>query len=330
LLKSKKQFQVIGISYAALISVIFGLMITSFPIGAYVVFNSEIGDEINYEYPIERLNFFLGGINFELPWILELGDTFIVIWSIFIILFGIAIFGPRKNFLNVLGSLMIEGINHSKNNYLIITIKWLSILIVISATINFIQEGIGIQIQPPVSDNQLILFYDVTLAPLIEETGFRVLLIGLPLFAIYSFKSSFYSFFKALWMPKENLDISSEKNALALIIGVGLLFGIAHIISGEPWSIGKFVQAAASGIILGWVYFRYGLLPAILIHWGINYFIFSYVYFIADINAISIHSAFSHSLISTLEMLLIITGILSIIILLSEYFYSRKEKKLEI
>ena len=61
--KSKKQFQIIGISYAALISVIFGLMITSFPIGAYVVFNSEIGDEINYEYPIERLNFFLGGIN---------------------------------------------------------------------------------------------------------------------------------------------------------------------------------------------------------------------------------------------------------------------------
>jgi len=164
---------VLGISYAALISVICGLMITSFPIGAYVVFNSEIGDEINYEYPIERLNFFLGGINFELPWMLELGDMFIVIWSIFIILFGIAIFGPRKNFLNALGSLMMEGINHSKNNYLVIIIKWLSILIVISATINFIQEGIGIQIQPPVSDNQLILFYDVTLSPLIEEAGFR-------------------------------------------------------------------------------------------------------------------------------------------------------------
>ena len=69
-----------------------------------------------------------------------------------------------------------------------------------------------------------------------------------------------------------------SKKIISLIVGVGIFFGVAHIISGEPWSIGKISQAAASGIILGWVYYKYGLLPAILIHWATNYFLLSYVF----------------------------------------------------
>ena len=42
----KKILQLLGIPYGALISVIFGLMVFSFPIGAYLVFNSEIGGDI--------------------------------------------------------------------------------------------------------------------------------------------------------------------------------------------------------------------------------------------------------------------------------------------
>ena len=48
-----------------------------------------------------------------------------------------------------------------------------------------------------------------------------------------------------------------------------------HIVfSDDAWSTGKLAQAAASGIIIGWVYFRYGLVSAVLIHWATNYFIF--------------------------------------------------------
>ena len=39
-------------------------MILSFPIGAYVVFNTDVGKEINYEYPLQSLDFFIAGINF--------------------------------------------------------------------------------------------------------------------------------------------------------------------------------------------------------------------------------------------------------------------------
>ena len=105
---------------------------------------------------------------------------------------------------------------------------------------------------------------------------------------------------------------------------VGIFFGAAHIISGEPWSAGKFAQASISGIIIGWVYYRYGLIVAMLIHWATNYFIFSYGYVVAEINQISIVDAFSHSLLSTLELILIITGIISVAVLVVNYAHSKK------
>ena len=93
--QSNKALQVLGIPYAALISIVFGMMILSFPIGAFVVFNSDIGDKINFEYPLSGFDFFLGGIGYEIPIEFELGDAFIVIWILFLILFTISFLGPK-------------------------------------------------------------------------------------------------------------------------------------------------------------------------------------------------------------------------------------------
>ena len=53
-----KLLQGLGIPFAALISVIFGLMILSFPVGAYIIFNSTIENDINFDYPLNELDFF--------------------------------------------------------------------------------------------------------------------------------------------------------------------------------------------------------------------------------------------------------------------------------
>ena len=58
--------------------------------------------------------------------------------------------------------------------------KWLSILILVSAMINFIQESFGIITVPPLGDNNLIQFFYVSLAPLLEEFIFRIILVGIP------------------------------------------------------------------------------------------------------------------------------------------------------
>jgi len=320
-----KIYQCIGIPHTALISIILFLMVLSFPIGAYLVFNSEIGDDITYEYPMNDLNVFLAGVGFQVPVEFELGDGFIVLWCLFLILFAVAIFGPKKSFASVLQSIISVGKYHQlQDNYIITAIKWFSILVVVSGVIISVQEFFGVSVEKTEAPNQLIQFFQLLLAPLIEEIGFRVMLIGLPLFALYSYKSSFRLFVKSLWRPSHHLRITDLKKPLLIIIIVGIFFGVSHVIIGETWSAGKFAQATVSGLIIGWVYFRYGLAPAILIHWATNYFIYSYAYIVADINKIPVETAFTHSLLYMLELMLIATGIISIVILVLNYIFLKK------
>ncbi|MFQ5782034.1 MAG: type II CAAX prenyl endopeptidase Rce1 family protein [Nitrosopumilus sp.] len=326
---SNKILQAIGIPFTALLSIIFGLLLVSFPIGIYVVFESEIGDDINYEYPFTHLALFEGTEIYQSSVDISIGDVFVVIWTFYAVIFTIALLGPKHGFLKSLSPIISLGKFDSKSNYMISITKWFSILILISALINFIQEEFGIVTVPPIADNNLVQFFYVSIAPLLEEFGFRLILVGIPLFALYSHKSSVKYFVRCLWNPNI-LEIHNSKNALFLIVFVGVLFGFAHIAFGESWSEGKFAQATASGIILGWVYLRYGFVVSLLIHWATNYFVFSYANFISQLNFISIEDAFSHSLMSSVELLFLVSGILSIFVIFVNRFYSTKEPNLEI
>ena len=51
-----------GIPFSALMSVIFGLMIVSFPLGAYAIFNSDIGTDIDYSFPLEKFDMFIAAL----------------------------------------------------------------------------------------------------------------------------------------------------------------------------------------------------------------------------------------------------------------------------
>jgi hypothetical protein len=314
----------IGIPFSALTSVIFGLMIVSFPLGAYAIYNSNIGDDIDYSFPLEKFDIFIAGLNIQLPIEYEIGDVFVIFWAIFIILFVIAFLGPKKNFIKTIGDILSNEKNSLNDNYMLNIIKWFSILVLISAVITIIQESFGIITEPPDTANDLILFLQISVAPITEEIGFRLVLIGIPLFLIYSHKSSIKFFFKSLWVPHSTLHIYETKKAITIIVIVGIFFGVAHVISGEPWTTGKILQASIGGIILGWVYFRYGLAAAIILHWATNYFIYSYLFLISEINGISVHNASSHSMIGTFEIILIISGIISAAMMLLNYKNSRK------
>ena len=314
-----------GIPFSALTSVIFGLMIVSFPLGAYAIFYSDIGDDIDYTFPLEKFDIFIAGLNLQLPLEYEIGDVFVIFWSIFLVLFVISSLGPKKNFINSIIDILSNEKNSITQNYMLNIIKWFSILVLISAVITIVQENFGIITQPPDTSNDLILFLQISIAPITEEIGFRLILIGIPLFLIYSHKSSIKFFFKSLWTPHTTLHIFDNKKPIAIIFIVGIFFGVAHVISGEPWTSGKILQASIGGIILGWVYYRYGLAAAILLHWATNYFIYSYLFLISEINGISVQNASSHSMITTFEVILIISGVISIIMLLLNYKNSHSQ-----
>ena len=81
-----------AIPFSALASVIFGLMLVSFPLGMYAIFNSDIGDDIDYTFPLEKFDIFIAGVNVQVPLEYQIGDLFTIFWSIFIILFVISFF----------------------------------------------------------------------------------------------------------------------------------------------------------------------------------------------------------------------------------------------
>ena len=318
-----KILQLFGIPFTALLSIIFGLLVISFPIGIYVVFETDIGDDINYDYPVTHLDIFRETSFYQSSFELSIGDVFVILWVFYLAIFVFSILGPKQNFLKSISSLISRGEYDVKLNYMFAMTKWLSILVLISALINFIQESFGIITVPPLGDNHLIQFFYVSLAPLLEEFVFRILLIGIPLFVLYSGRASFSYFLKCLWTPS-SLNILDSKKAFFVIAFVGIAFGFAHIAFGDSWTEGKFAQATAGGIILGYVYFRYGFVASLLIHWATNYFIFAYAHFISQINYVSLETAFTNPFMFTLEFLFLSSGILAVIILILNKFYLKK------
>lgn len=320
-MNSSKIIQGLGVPFSALTSIVFGMMLISFPIGVFLVFNSDIGDDITYDFPINDLDF-IKTMPLDIPIEIGIGDIFIGFWVLYVVFFTIGVIGPKNNFLRVLIPTISNGKFELGQNYLMSSLFWFSILLLLSAAVTYSQEYFGIPTIPPPSDNSLVQFLLITISPITEEIGFRIILIGLPLFLFYSNRFSISGFFKTLWNPHNTLNIFETKKPLILIFIVGLIFGASHIFIGEPWSNGKFAQATISGIILGWVYYRYGFVSAVLIHWGTNYFVYSYGNIVANLSQISLEQAFSSPMINTVELILIIYGIFSLAIL----FYTKITK----
>ncbi len=312
------------IPYSGLLSVVFGVMILSFPIGLYVMYNSDVGKEINYQYPINGLDMFLGDIGYKVPVSFEMGDAFVISWTIFLILFTISYFGPESTLLKTLSNMMSREVKKFQGNAMVNMLAWFSILILFSVTIDTIQQSFGVKIESPASGNDLVRFFQLGISPLTEETGFRVLLIGVPLFLMYSHIPSWKMLARSLWRPSKYLLISDYRKPMILIITIGLLFGVAHIISGTPWSPGKVTQAAMAGVIIGWVYVRYGLAPAILVHWATNYFLFSYLFFLSDLSQSATINDSSNPFSNTVEVILVTTGLFALAIKILERIESKQ------
>ena len=156
-------------------SVIFGLMIVSFPLGAYAIFNSDIGDDIDYTYPLEKFDIFIAGVNLQIPLEYQIGDLFIVFWSIFVILFVISFLGPKKNFMKIIGNILSNEKTSVCGNYMLNIMICVSKVVLVSAVLTILQGRFGIVTEPPDTANDLILYLELSLADITEEIRFRLI-----------------------------------------------------------------------------------------------------------------------------------------------------------
>lgn len=268
--------------------VLFIILVTaaSFVIGLFLIFFTNLGGEVHW-YDNVQLDFLifnilgLHSINFNL------GVTFLFFWIIYLVCYMFCFFRPHiiLNFNLIRKTFVENGFIHSlfgnynSNNYLLVTVSWFSGYFVLSILIDLIQQLLGVNLGNPLTDNPILSFFYLTAAPLNEEIFFRVLLIGLPLFLIFVpiGKNSLLS---TLNHPYKN--ISSKKNKYSfgligfIIVFNSLIFGLAHVLFGGGYEIGKITQAALGGVIIAWLYYRYGLASAITFHWISNYVFFSF------------------------------------------------------
>ena len=119
--------------YTAIIGILFVLIFLSFPFGAYVIFNAEIGSTITYEFQLDSFYVFFAGLPVDLPINNQLGETFIIFWCFYLLFFTILMLGPRKNILQSLVGTVQGEEQASRDNALQMIIVWLAVLLIIYA-----------------------------------------------------------------------------------------------------------------------------------------------------------------------------------------------------
>ena len=231
-----------------------------------------------------------------------------------------------NNSIQILG---LQVIKIQRNNYLAVTISWFSGYFVLSILIDVIQQLFGFKLGNPLTANPLLSFFYLSAAPLNEEVLFRVILLGIPLYLL------FIPFGKGLFLstlahPFKN--ISSRKGkytsiAVAIIIALNsLAFGLSHVLFGGGYEIGKITQAGLGGVIIAWLYYRYGLYSAITFHWISNYVFFAYSIFGYFLFQTPWSTEADNLFLAILSVVFIIMGIV-FLYRLSEQFITKYWKK---
>jgi hypothetical protein len=163
------------------------------------------------------------------------------------------------------------------------------------------------------------LLISFTLAPLIEEVGFRFFLIGVPLFVILLLgRSSVRRMLTTLWRPSAAWEgvPGDEPDAMAasslkllaylLIVLSSVVFGAAHYLSGAGWDIGKVSEAALDGIALAYLYVRYGLHAAVIFHWAVDFVSNAFAFYGQAAYGVSWTANSVYSLVPTIDIVLLV------------------------
>lgn len=210
------------------------------------------------------------------------------------------------------------------HNPYISTVTLTNTSLVIILIIQFIQEKFGVETGEIKVENELVKYVSIAIAPLIEEVGFRLFLIGLILvlitIALLKKKNiTLKEIINFLIFPikaREKINIYYGKDILKkpliiLIISSGILFGSVHYFYGGGWEIGKISTATIAGLLLGYLYVKFGIDSSILSHYTFNHFFMTYYYY----SKINEHIVFIDFIIILHGLFALIYGILLIIYL---------------
>ncbi len=255
------------------------LVILSFPVGVYTVFFTHLSNETSSQ-SLGSPILFLGPILVVLPFPLSFGGIFIVLTGVHVAMFVLAL-RQGKGAVSAIRSGLESGVAEFFTNRALLTLISIGFLIFTAGIIDSFVAAAGSPVGDPFTKvDPLRTMLGFTLAPLREEFGFRVLLIGLVV-ALVSLGRPERVSLRALWRPSaayEGLDNNMATIVIIWVAGAAssLIFGACHVgipglCGGGGWDIGKFPEAAYGGVVLAFLYIKYGFHVAVLAHWGVNY-----------------------------------------------------------
>ena len=151
-----------------------------------------------------------------------------------------------------------------------------SVTLIITFIIEFIQSSIGIETGSLETENQYLFILSAMHAPIAEEIGFRLSIIGSVsalLLIIGGDDLTTKNLFMSLIHPYSTHRKSRLKTLYGLVLIQALIFGFAHLLGGGGWQMGKVSTATIAGIYLGYLYVKYGLSTSILGHGFFNIYL---------------------------------------------------------
>ncbi len=227
--------------------------------------------------------FFSEDVYIPLPYPVSLNQLVYILLVVYIIFYAISIARDLD---------IYTALRRGKywDNSLIATIALSAFTAVIIVVIDMIQSKAGVSSGNLQVPNEYIRFVSAFIAPLIEEFGFRLTLIGVAAFIIYylivsreNSRINIKGIVMVFWQPYEVIVRKyNNKGMIKLLYAIGVIvaiyFGLKHYLAGSGWGVGKITTASIAGIILAYLYIRYGFHSAVLSHGYFNIFLLSLYY----------------------------------------------------
>ena len=274
--QERRRWNLPAVLYSAVIVFTIFMLLASIPFGTYAVFYTRLSTIYSWQTKIASVPFYIGLLTIRLPLSPSYGELFGVLTGAIVVLLAFAAI-QRGGLLRALKGSSKGDFSAIFRNSLSSTVVILGATLLATVMLGAIQSSVGIQ-AGGISGDPLDLLVSFTLAPFIEEIGYRFFLIGVPLFALMLVTGSpMKQSARSLWRPsaaweQETSFSDSHKLVVYLLIAVSsVLFGLAHYLSGAGWQVGKISEAALDGFALGYLYARYGLHSSIIFHWAVDY-----------------------------------------------------------
>lgn len=250
------------------------LVFASIPAGFYAVFSGRLSSNVTASSPVHPY-FWIGPIPVVLGTSLSAGGVFAALMVIYTAALGYGLLQPARPW-KALSKALREGLDPLLSSPFFVMLTSIGFLVFTASLIDAVTSATGTPIGG-IAGDPLELLLGFTFAPLVEEVGFRVVIIGL-VAMVLCLGRPWKEALGALWRPSRAMEGAVLGGGTAVIIWAAtgfsaLTFGACHVIcGGSSWQIGKLPEAAFGGLVLGYVYVKYGLHVAVITHWGVDYF----------------------------------------------------------